>query len=906
MKRIYLVDVSSLFFRAFYAVRPLTSPKGLPVNAIYGFMSMLLKLMKDEKPDTLVFCHDLKEPSFRKDLYTEYKANRSEMPEDLAPQIPYIKKIAGLLGIPALEKVGFEADDIIGTLTRLGRKNGYEIYIVSGDKDFAQLIEPHVFLLDTMKNVKIGPAEAKEKWGVNPDQMIDYLALVGDSSDNVPGVRGIGPKGACKLLEEYGSLDGVYENIEAIKGSTQEKLKAHKEEAYLSQKLVTIVTDVPVSTDMNDYHLKNPDQAAVRDFLNELNFKGFEKTIMDLPHWNGIEEGPVVSGVSREPAQTEAADVAPKAASIGEESEGKKKSSKKTAKAKDETAEETKPTPGLGARSASQQSFDLRVEGDAGPGEFPIEEVSLTELKKKLGHDRSVWGFTHEQGFFFGLEDGKELWHVKDDPEKIGQVLSPLDLRWRGFNVKTMWHQLGLQAPTADWDAMLAAYIVRAGESTDWSRIFARATGEPPKELPTPSEKWRELRDLELALKREMGMGERVFREIDLPLLPILYKMERRGVLIDKKMLKIQGDELGEEIGVLEKKIHELAQGPFNVASPKQLAGILFEKLGLPSGKKTKTGFSTDNEVLEKLKDKHPIAELVLQYRELTKLKSTYVDALPTMIKEDGRIHTTFNQAHTATGRLSSVDPNLQNIPIRTDRGARVRRAFCADEGNALMSVDYSQIELRILAHYSSDKNLIQAFNNDLDIHAATASEVFGLKLADVKPEHRRVAKAVNFGIAYGQGAFGLADVLGIPRSEAQDIIKRYFERFSGVKTYIEETIKSATEKGYVETLDGRRRYMDELKSASPALRKFGERAAINAPIQGTASDLVKKAMIEVDKIAQSDMLLQVHDELVFEAPAALLKEEAPRIVQTMEKIASLKVPLKANWGIGPNWDEAH
>ncbi|MFN7454386.1 MAG: DNA polymerase I, partial [Pseudobdellovibrionaceae bacterium] len=433
-------------------------------------------------------------------------------------------------------------------------------------------------------------------------------------------------------------------------------------------------------------------------------------------------------------------------------------------------------------------------------------------------------------------------------------------------------------------------------------------TGRLLSELPTPEEELKALHELKAALHRKLEETHQleILEKIDLPLAPILFEMEQVGVGLDQEMLKVQSQELAQDIQKLEAKIHQLSGEIFNIGSPKQLAQVLFDKLKLPPGKKTKTGFSTDNEVLEKLKAEHPIAKLLIEYRELTKLKSTYVDALPLLVKADGRIHSHFNQALTTTGRLSSTEPNLQNIPIRTERGARIRKAFKADGSHQLLSVDYSQIELRILAHFSLDKNLIKAFEDDLDIHSATAAEVFGVALTAVTADQRRTAKAINFGIAYGQGAFGLAENLGISRTEASDIIKRYFANFAGVKDYIESTIQTARAKGFVETLIGRRRYMDELQSKNVAIQKFGERAAINAPIQGTASDIVRKAMIEVRPVIRSKLILQVHDELIFEGPEELLREEKSRIVQVMEKVTTLKVPLKANAAIGKNWDEAH
>jgi DNA polymerase-1 len=862
-EKLFLIDASSLFFRAFYAIRPLTSPAGLPTNAIYGFLTMVAKILKDEAPQYVVFCYDRKEPSFRKDMYEEYKANRSEMPEDLVPQIPYIKKIADLLGIPSLEVPRFEADDLIGTLTRIGRSHDLDVFIVSGDKDFAQLVEPHVWLFDTMKDIKYDAAGVQEKWGVRPEQMIDYLAMVGDSSDNIPGVMGIGPKGAQKLLADYGTLENIYSHLDEIKGATQEKLKANKDMAFLSQKLVTIEQNVPVSKELSTYHLQDMKKEELRALLVELNFKNMERMIDTLRTGNGTGMGN-----------------APTAAPV------------------------VKPAPKPIAEA-------VPVATDFAPSS--VQDLLPEDIDKHFSAQQEVWSFQNPQGIFLADEQKKSIFALRGDIESLAKVIEKLDFAWKGFDLKSIWHSLKLNGksylPRASWDSQLAAYVCRAGESMEWDRVLARYLGETPADLETGDELFAKQLRLQKVLQDRLAENSaeaKILNKMDTPLAPLLFRMECIGVQIDKALLNIQGQELGNEIQELERKIYLAAGENFNVGSPKQLAQILFEKLKLPPGRKTKTGFSTDNEVLEKLKDQHEVPALILSYRELAKLKSTYVDSLPQLIKEDGRIHTTLNQALTATGRLSSTDPNLQNIPIRTERGARVRRSFTAAPGMKLMSVDYSQVELRILAHYSSDKNLCQAFQDDLDIHAATASEVFGVKLTEVTSDMRRTAKAINFGIAYGQGAYGLAENLGIGRAESADIIKKYFAKFPGVHSYIESTIEQAQRDGFVETLYGRRRYMDELKSSAPAVRKFGERAAINAPIQGTASDIVKMAMIEVSKKVDLPMILQVHDELIFEASDEHLRSSQALVKKIMEEVTVLKVPLKANAAIGNNWDEAH
>jgi DNA polymerase-1 len=847
MKKLFLVDVSSLFFRAFYAVRPLTSPSGLPTNAIYGFLSMVMKLLKEEKPEYIVFCYDRKDPSFRKEIYEAYKANRTEMPEDLAPQIPYIKKLAEVMGIPSLEVPKYEADDLIGSLTKWAIKNKMEVDIVSGDKDFAQLVTDGVFLVDTMKNVKIGAAGVKEKWGVNPDQFIDYLALVGDASDNIPGVKGIGPKGACKLLEDFGTLDGIYQNIEQIKGATKEKLVASKDNAYLSKKLSAIVCDIPLSEDPQAYQRKAFDKVGLTEFLNEVNFKTLEKNIWAL-NIEGQESAPEIKKI------------------------------------------ETESTSRL-----AEASEDL----------LPVFDVDISEIKELLKPNMQVWGFSSDMGTFLAFDE--KVCKLSGELEALGKISDELKLNWKGHDLKTLWHQIKPENPAGAWDSMLAFYVVKPSESMKFEDILVNQTGETLPELPSGAQIYEAHRKLEFALRKSLEAvhGEKIYLDYDLPLAAILYKMEKRGIELDINILSKQSKELATDLAALEKKIYKSADSEFNIASPKQLAQILFEKLKLTPGKKTKTGFSTDVDVLEKLKAEHDLPALILDYRELAKLRSTYVDALPQMVKADGRIHTHYNQADTATGRLSSTDPNLQNIPIRTPRGAQVRQAFVAGKDKVLLSVDYSQIELRVLAHYSNDPGLTKAFIEDLDIHAATAAEVFGVKLSEVSSEQRRAAKAVNFGIAYGQAAYGLSENLGISFSEANDIIKRYFAKFPGVQEYIHSTIESAKEKGFVETLAGRKRYMVELQSANTNIQKFGERAAINAPIQGTAADIVKKAMIELDEKVSVPMLLQVHDELIFEDSPDSIEKNRAHIVSIMENVMKLKVPLKANSAVGKNWGSA-
>lgn len=868
MKKIYLVDVSSMFFRAFYAIRPLSSTKGVPVNAVYGFISMIVKLFKEKNPDHMVFCYDRKEPSFRKDLYTDYKANRSEMPDDLQVQMPYLKQVAGLFGIPDLEVAGYEADDLIGTIAVQAAKEGYQVYIVSGDKDFSQLVNENIFLYDTMKEFVFTVDAVKEKHGVYPAQFIDFLALTGDTSDHIPGVAGIGPKGAQKLIETYGTLENIYENIDKVTPvGVKEKLIKSKDDAIISKKLVTIVTDVNTGKTMDDYIIKDFKTEELRAFLQDLNFKTFEKTLLGEGQANLKKgEGHKITGAEPKFASPEHS--GPKVTSTGISVAGQLKA----------------------------QTWDAAI------------------VQQRIKNEK-FFVFTAEKQICFCFNNFDYFIAAIDQA-----MLDYKNLVWSGFDIKQVWSALNLPVEDVlsaqiDWDMMLLAYCLKSQDMLDpievirdFLQIDLKPEAKQPLDLVKLTDAFVQLSVVVQTEIREKGLLP-IYEKIEKPLIPILYMMEKVGIKLDIQSLKIFSQELANDIAKLESEIHQIAGEKFNIGSPKQLGVILFERLGLEAIKKTKTGYSTDNEVLEKLN--HPIGQLLINYRELSKLKSTYVDALPEMVDANARIHTHFNQAFTATGRLSSTDPNIQNIPIKTEKGRKVRQAFIAESGNKLLSLDYSQIELRVLAHISEDKGLIKAFQDDLDIHAATAAEVFGVPLNSVTKEHRRIAKAVNFGIAYGQGAYGLAEVLGISRTESKDIIDRYFAKFSGIKDYIASTIEEAHQKKYVETLFGRRRYLKELESTMPMVKKFGERAAINAPIQGTASDLMKMAMIDVQRWLVQDkakltLLLQVHDELIFEGAPEILETSAAQICTIMENVAKFKVPLKVNSSIGDNWDQAH
>lgn len=892
MKTLYLVDASSLFFRAFYAIPPLTNSKGFPTNAIYGFLNQLIRLLREKNPELIALCLDRKEPSFRKEIYADYKANRTELPEALAPQLPFIEAVGDLLGIRSFSLLGFEADDIIGTLTKFAETQEYKVVIVSGDKDFAQLVDDKVCIYDTMKEFTYGPKEVLEKWGVHPHQFIDYLSLTGDSSDHIPGVAGIGPKGAAKLIHEFGDLDQIYQKIDQVKGATQTKLLQSKDNAYLSKKLVEIATKAPIEFHLEELKLKKASSEKLKSFFEEFNFKSFDRDSRGLPN---LDTSPPLT---ESPAIFHWPD-------------------------NQQTANQSGPSLEAASNAARMPAeHNLKIhEG------FRISELPLGA--------KNYW-ISLEPELHLIDDAGANLYKIADELSVVRSWIRKSELAWQGYDLKTLWHKLwphpdtqkeqaqlgfessedgaekNLPAPVLkiETDLLLLAYMIHAGENLELETLIGKYlpqfpnSSEMDRSLCLPLLKTKMLESLEL--EPDSAKLKSLYEEVEEPLASILFEMETLGFRLDREELRRQSEELSLVLEAAEKKIHQLAGEVFNVGSPKQLAQILFTKLKLPPGHKTKTGFSTDNEVLEGLKTEHPIAGEVLEYREVAKLKSTYLDAFPQMLDRNERLHTTFRQAFTTTGRLSSIDPNLQNIPIRTERGARIRRAFIAEPGRALLSADYSQIELRILAHISGDEGLIKAFREDLDIHAATAAEIFKVDLLAVTPEHRRIAKSVNFGIAYGQGAFGLAENLGISRTEAQVIIKSYFEKFPGVKSYIDQTILESREKGYVSTLFGRARKIPEIKSQSPMVKKAGERAAINAPIQGTAADIVKIAMVRLKKQVTCPMISQVHDELIFEDTAEELKAQASKIVGIMEAAAALKVPLKVNWAIGQNWDQAH
>ncbi|MDE0119628.1 MAG: DNA polymerase I [Bdellovibrionales bacterium] len=843
--KLYLVDVSSLFFRAYYAISShLSSPKGLPTNALYGLLSMTDKFIRESKSEYIVYCFDHEKPSFRVDIYPEYKANRGEIPEDLKVQIPYIKKLVSSLGIPMVEQVGYEADDLIGSLAMIAQKKGFKVVVVSGDKDFAQIVSSSVSLYDPMKEINYDSAGVQQKWGVRPDQINDYLAIVGDSSDNIPGVFGIGPKGAQKLLKEYDSLEQIYENLDSIQQKTAEKLRHSKKEAFLSQKLARIVTDVDLKENRPSFQRQPIQIEALRDLLKELGFKTFEKKLCpSLPI--KTEEVRFVSSPQK----------------------------------------------------IKKLSSNLR-----------LHRLEWDELKPFIQPYGKVWCFLQGGQYFLAYKN-KVITLENHNLHKVGQFFSDRRVYWSGYDLKKIWKDFNCRHPLPYWCAMIAAYLVESSPPGGFEKVCLKYTGEAVDHSLAPGEVYQLHKKLNKDLKKQLKERNMLglYEKVELALISVLYNMEKKGIMLDPLELDKQAREVNQKIKMIEQEIFDYVKHEFNISSPKQLADVLFTELGLSPLRKTKTGYSTDMDVLNKLRAKHPVIPLVLEHRELFKLKTTYIEALPPLInKETNRIHTHFRQALTATGRLSSINPNLQNIPIKTERGRKIRKAFVAPKGKKIISADYSQIELRILAHITEDPMLCSAFERDWDIHKATASEIYSVPVEGVTEQMRRSAKAINFGLIYGQGAYTLSESLGVSVSEASDIIKNYFTRFKRVKEYMDSVVVSAHKKGYVETFFSRRRTIRELSSSRVQIKKWGERMAINTPIQGTASDLVKIAMIELSNSLYSPLLLQIHDELLFECDEDRIQEETWQIKNIMENVVAWKVPLKVHIHVGQNWQAAH
>lgn len=886
-KRLVLVDGSSYLFRAFHALPPLTSSKGVPTGAVKGVIAMIRKLMADNPESPVAVVFDPRGGSFRNELYPEYKANRAKMPDDLRSQIEPIHTIIRLMGLPLLVVDGVEADDVIGTLATEARAKGVEVLISTGDKDMAQLVSPEVTLINTMNDSVMDEAGVEEKFGVRPDQIIDYLALVGDTSDNIPGVPKCGPKTAAKWLRQFETLDGVIEHAEDVKGKVGENLRASLDILPLSYQLATIKLDVEMEVGVGDLAHGEPDVDTLRDIFTDLEFK----------QW--ADELAAEAAADVPPAEYETVLDEPALAALA----GRLNGSDWIALAVYTDVDDYMKCRLLGL------SFSAR------PGQAAYIPLAATDA-------RTLDAGTVLRALRETLEDGS-IAKVGHDLKFAMSVLAANGVTLAGAAGDTMlrsyvFNSVGSQHGLDD---LVMKYLGR--NKTRYEDIGGKGAKRKALDelaLDVASPYAAEAADLTLqvddALTAKLEADDAlnaVYSGIELPLVGVLSRMERHGVMVDPNLLMEQSAELAERMEALEREAHDMAGEVFNLSSTKQLQEIFFEKLGLPVLKKTPKGQpSTAEPVLQELALDYPLPALIMEYRGLSKLKSTYTDQLPREIDQGtGRIHTSYRQAVAATGRLSSVDPNLQNIPIRTDEGRRVRRAFVAPPGTRLLAADYSQIELRIMAHLSQDAGLLDAFAQGLDIHRATAAEVFGESIETVQDDQRRSAKAINFGLIYGMSAFGLANQLGISRASAQEYIDLYFDRYPGVQDYMERTRSFAADEGYVETLFGRRLYLPEIKASNYMRRQGAERQAINAPMQGTAADIIKRAMVTVDRWLTdrepaSRMIMQVHDELVLEVPEGDVDRVGAGVSQLMSDAASLAVPLVVKVGVGSDWDAAH
>ena len=841
--KLLILDGNSVINRAYFGVKPLTNREGLYTHAIYGFLNILDRMEKEEQPDAVCVAFDLHGPTFRHLRYDGYKATRHGMPEELAMQMPVMKDVLRAMNIPIYECQGWEADDVIGTVGRICSNNGWECVIVTGDRDSLQLIDENVHIKLVISKpgqttaTVYDEAKFREEYGFEPKKLIDLKALMGDSSDNIPGVAGVGPKTATELLIKFGSLDGVYANLEdaSIRPKLREKLVAGKENAYLSYELATIRPEAPIDFEPKDAIVMPYDKPALYELFQRLEF-------VRLIDKYGLRGAAVQS-----PKQEKKCPELPKCDHL----------------------------PPLDTPCA------LYLAGDGSLGVAWEKGVcTLTPMEVQM-----------EQGLLSGR----------------GGLI--------GHDIKTTMHALegaGISGCSFSFDTALAAYDLNPSQSdypvSKLATNFLGVSVDDGDAAGCAGALWNLRGILEEELTKN-GM-DKLYRDIELPLCDVLYRMERRGIAIDRQQLEQFGNMLAQRIDDCEKLIFSYSDGPFNINSTKQLGELLFDKLGLPPVKKTKTGYSTNAEVLEKLKGKHPIIPAIMDYRMLTKLKSTYADGLMKQIAADGRIHTTFQNLVTATGRLSSTEPNLQNIPVRTDLGAEIRKMFIPAEGCVLVDADYSQIELRVLAHIADDKAMQKAFCDGVDIHTATAAQVFAVPVEAVTPLQRRHAKAVNFGIVYGISEFSLSEDIGVSRWEAKDYIDSYLTNYAGVRQYMKDVVDNARGCGYTQTMFGRKRYIPELTASNFNIRSGAERMALNTPIQGTAADLIKLAMLRVDKalaenFPEAKLLLQVHDELIVECPEAIASQVAALISREMEGIAELRVPLTAEAKFGKSWYDA-
>jgi len=885
-KTVYLVDGSAYFYRAYHAIAPLSTATGLPTHAAYGFTNILLRVIREKSPEFLAVAFDAKGPNFRHEKYPQYKANRPPMPEDLAVQIPYIKKIVEAHNIHTMEEQGVEADDLIASAARKLKAAGYKVIVISGDKDLLQLVGDDIILWDPMKDVVMDPEGVKKKYNVTPEKLLDLFALMGDKSDNIPGVPGVGPRSAEKLINEFGSLEKLYANLDSLKKSKmKDNLETHREDAFLSRELIDLKEDLKISENIDDFRLPDPDREKLKKLYTELEFTRLMKA--EIPAAEVSRKGFALVQTDEELAElaellkkadcmvldTETSDLDPLIADLA----------------------------GLSVCVNPAQAFYIPLghrdeAGELLPGQ-PAKKSVLKILRPyledaglpKLGHNLKFdYSIIRQQGEGVTLKG--PLWDTM-----IASYL--LDPGRRTFKLDDLCREI--------LDLKMTTFTeVTKGDKRPEAFVYVSledAKNYSCEDVHGTCLLWDEFRP-----KLEKQELWQLFAELETPLLPILAEMELAGIKVDTDLLQDLSHEFGKKLAALEKEIYKLAGQEFNINSPRQLGEILFDKLKLPHGRKTKTGYSTDVGVLEKLSF-HELPQAVLIHRNLSKLQSTYVEKLAGLVHpKTGRVHTSFNQTVTATGRLSSSNPNLQNIPIRTEEGQRIRQAFIPEKGHVFVAGDYSQIDLRVLAHYSQDKALLEAFRSGQDIHNRTAAEIYFVSPMLITPQMRRVAKTINFGIVYGMSSFGLASQLNVSRREAQTFIDRYFKHYAGVQKFMEDIVKQARKDRYVTTLLNRIRYLPDINSSNRTSREFAERTAINTPIQGTAADIIKLAMIKVDQEVKkarlkARMLLQIHDELVFEVPEKEVKKTEKLIKTCMESVMKLDVPLVVNIGVGKN-----
>ncbi len=894
-KRLILVDGSSYLYRAFHAMPQFTNSRGEPTGAAYGIVNMLRKLLAEYDPAHIAVVFDAKGETFRDAIYADYKANRPPMPEELSAQIEPIHAIVRATGLPLLMIEGVEADDVIATLAVRAAKDGMDTLICTGDKDMAQVVDDRINLIDTMSDTYYDRQAVVEKFGVPPERINDYLALIGDTVDNIPGVPKVGPKTAAKWLQQYGSLDEIIVHADEIGGKVGENLRASLKQLSLARELTTIKRDVPLDKAPKELKREQPDETRLRELYTRMEFSTL------LAELGGANRTHAEAGSTTEARYETILDTAALDAWLAR-----------------------LRAAGLFAIDTETTSLDAMRADLVG---VSFSDEAGTAAYVPVGHNYP--GAPTQLDRDYVLDRLKPL---LEDPQraKVGQnikydmmVLARYDIEFAGIGFDTMLESYVLNSTGSrhDMDSLALKYL--GYKTRKYEDVAGKGKGqinfsEVPIEQAAPYA--AEDADITLCLHdvlwprlREAPKLEKLFQDIEMPLIPVLAGMQRTGVRIDADMLRHQSDELARRLLELERDAHEVAGQPFNLESPKQIQEILFDKLGLPVLKKTPKGApSTAEDVLQELALDYPLPNIILEYRGLSKLKSTYTDKLPEMINaETGRVHTSYHQAVAATGRLSSSNPNLQNIPVRTTEGRRIRQAFIPADGCKMVSADYSQIELRIMAHLSGDAGLQQAFAQGLDVHRATAAEVFNVPLDQVTSDMRRNAKAINFGLIYGMSAFGLARQLKIDRSTAQQYVDLYFTRYPGVKDFMDRTRIQAREQGYVETVFGRRLYAQDINASNHARRQYAERAAINAPMQGTAADLIKLAMLAVAQWIRSSgvdvrMIMQVHDELVFEVAQSEMAQASDRIRRCMSEVSTLSVPLVVDIGVGDNWDEAH